>query len=176
MDQFKLKTLLTGMLLGAVFAALGLRSCRNQKAEVQPQVKYVVDTSWYSAASNPMVVDTIFKHVPANIDTAAIIRNHFAVTFQVDSISDGNVMAVIRDSISENKLIDRNFSYQIVRPQTIITNGINQSRQTSAFLGSQFGQNTWGPTLFVSHRKVGLGVLYNFQNQSFSVNLAYKIL
>lgn len=66
------------------------------------------------------ITDTIHVNIPAQIDTAAILKQYFTLTYHSDTIRDTNLVAVISDTIGYNRLLSRTFKYQITRPTTIV--------------------------------------------------------
>jgi len=62
--------------------------------------------------------DTIFK----DVDTAAILKDHFAIHYYERSWQDSSLSVLLKDVISQNQPISNEFTYKILRPQTVIHN------------------------------------------------------
>jgi hypothetical protein len=85
----------------------------------------IVDSFPYYVAT----LDTIFfpDTILQSIDTAKILKNYFATFIYNREWKDSLVNVTIEDYISQNRPIHNNFSYKILRPQTIINNNIDNS-------------------------------------------------
>ena len=70
--------------------------------------------------------DTIILRdtIPAIVDTAAILQLYYAFHTYSRAWSDSLLSVSLTDVISENKVFDSDFSYQILRPQEIINNTV----------------------------------------------------
>ena len=91
------------------------------------------------------IVDTIHVNIPANIDTAAILKQYFTLTHHADTIRDTNIVAVISDTIGYNRLLARTFKYQITRPTLI------QKKRALLLIGGIFDlKGRVEPTLSIS--------------------------
>lgn len=59
---------------------------------------------------------TVPVPVALKIDTAAILKNYFSVNYYSQLIQDSSIRAYIKDSVSQNKIVHRDFSYQWLKP------------------------------------------------------------
>lgn len=84
------------------------------------KLEYITDT-FKITSIGPVIHDTSFIEIPANIDTAAIIRDYFTQYIGTDTLIDSNLFATITDTISGNKITGRSFSYRWLKPTTINT-------------------------------------------------------
>ena len=68
--------------------------------------------------------DTIILRdtIPAIVDTALILQKHFAYYTYSRSWNDSLLSVSLTDVITENKVMGSEFSYRILRPQTVINN------------------------------------------------------
>lgn len=84
---------------------------------------YIPDTIpyYYAVHDTIMYPDTI----PADVDTAAILRQFYAEYSYTRTWADSLLSVEIKDVISQNKPIDNIFTYKILRPQTVVTNITN---------------------------------------------------
>lgn len=62
------------------------------------------------------VTFTVPVPVSMHIDTAAILKNYFSINYYSQKIQDSSICAYIKDSVSQNKIIHRDFSYQWLKP------------------------------------------------------------
>lgn len=101
----------------------------NAKTEVHKYYDSTVKTLPAEKVKIPVPV-TFTVPVPVNvkIDTNAILQSYFNVNYYSQVIQDSAIRAIIKDSIAQNKIHYRNFSYQLLQPflttetTTIITN------------------------------------------------------
>ena len=88
----------------------------------------VYDTITYTIHDSiPYVVrDTIFYpkpyEVPSIVDTAAILRDYYAVYDYTWSRPDTNLLFNFKTRVTQNKPIGYDFTYKILRPQQVINN------------------------------------------------------
>jgi|LSQX01.1.fsa_nt_gb hypothetical protein len=54
----------------------------------------------------------IYRDIPANVDTAEILKDYFAVRYYEREIIEDNLKAIIYDSISQNKIAWSQFEYE----------------------------------------------------------------
>jgi hypothetical protein len=78
---------------------------------------------WYFDGKDSIV----YKDAPAKIDTFAIFKDYYALHFSNKQWRDSLLEVNLDMMISENKFYPQEFSYKILRPQTIITNTIDNS-------------------------------------------------
>jgi hypothetical protein len=80
---------------------------------------YIPDTiPYYLAGKDSIVYDTLFR----DVDTAAILKDYFAMHYYERSWQDSSLSVLIKDVISQNQPISNVFTYKILRPQTVIHN------------------------------------------------------
>ena len=70
-----------------------------------------------------LVRDTVFK----DIDTMAILLKYYSINYFTQLFNDSLISAKNEIAVMENQIIDNNFSYRILRPQTIINNSVDNS-------------------------------------------------
>jgi hypothetical protein len=73
--------------------------------------------------------DTVYQtgYITAPVDTAEILKDYFSVHVYDRQWADSLIEVSLTDKISKNTPIDNEFSYRILRPQTIINNSIDNS-------------------------------------------------
>jgi hypothetical protein len=114
----------------------------NPCPEISSDTIYKVDTiertiidriPYYIQRTDSIVYrDTVFK----DVDTIVILNDYFAVHYFTRIWEDSLLKVTLEDAISENQVIDNKFRYQILRPQTVIQNIINEAtRARSLYAG-----------------------------------------
>jgi hypothetical protein len=85
----------------------------------------ITDTFPYYVQKVDSIVyrDTIILEV----DTALILKDYFALHYYTRNWQDSLLQVDLKDVVSENKFIENDFRYKILRPQAIINNTIDQS-------------------------------------------------
>ena len=79
--------------------------------------------------------DTFFK----NVDTAAILKNHFSVfRYKWDKLDTGKLELNLFTTISENKPLKYELDYKILQPQTIINNTQDNSIHYAKYIYAGF--------------------------------------
>lgn len=78
------------------------------------------------------VLDTIYKQ---NYDTTYIIKDYNQATEYLDSIRQDSNLFVIRDTISQNRIIGRSFQAKIQEKTITITNNIESKSKAALYLG-----------------------------------------
>lgn len=73
----------------------------------------------YIPVPGPAIHDTTF--IPREIDTAAILKDYFALYAYADSVKLDSVTLVIKDTVSRNKIKSRSVEYEILYPTKTIT-------------------------------------------------------
>jgi hypothetical protein len=98
----------------------------------------------------------IYIDVPAKVDTALILKEYFAQHIFNRKWQDSLLAVNLVDTISQNKPVGNLFSYKILRPQTIVTNTIDNSVHYTKYL-------TFGLDLPISNFNfIELEGTYNF--------------
>jgi hypothetical protein len=106
----------------------------HQLYEKCPEIKrdtvYLTDTLVYYIPNDihhyhdSLIYVTHYDTIPADVDTAAILSDYYALHEYNRTWKDTLLKVDVTDWISENRVRDTRFSYQILRPQTIITNTV----------------------------------------------------
>jgi pyoverdine/dityrosine biosynthesis protein Dit1 len=78
------------------------------------------------------ILDTIYKQ---NYDTTYIIKDYNQAKEFTDSIRQDSNLFVIRDTISQNKIIGRSFKAKIQEKTITITNNIQAKPKSALYLG-----------------------------------------
>jgi hypothetical protein len=126
-------TLLVILVAGITLGVLFVRSCHKPGSgntitdttfttQIMPgdSVPYEVQVH----VPVPVYIDSLV-YLEGDIDTAAILADYFRKYYYSDTIyRDGNFMAVVRDSVSNNRIVYRAFDFQNLRPTAIYTTNI----------------------------------------------------
>jgi hypothetical protein len=95
------------------------------------------------AEKAPKPVIVIFHDtIPGKIDTAEVFKYFYAKYFYIDSIwsNDSSILAIIQDSIYQNRIISRKPYLQNLRKTAIINNYTTEQEQARKFyVGPVFG-------------------------------------
>jgi hypothetical protein len=78
------------------------------------------------------ILDTIYKQ---NYDTTYIVKDYQQVKEFTDSIRQDSNLYVIKDTISQNRIIGRSFQAKIQEKTITITNNIQAKSKSSLYLG-----------------------------------------
>ncbi|MDL2262495.1 hypothetical protein LJC11_03215 [Bacteroidales bacterium OttesenSCG-928-I21] len=117
--------------------------------------------------------------VPAVVDTARIINDYFAKLTIVDTlVNDTTALIVVRDSLTENRLISRTWEYKNRLPLEIINTTVNQQDSKLKFgIGLAIGGNRQkfelAPGLMVSKNKNAFTLSYDLYCKSVRVGYYY---
>ena len=78
------------------------------------------------------ILDTIYKQ---NYDTTYIVKDYQQVKEFTDSIRQDSNLFVIRDTISQNRIIGRSFQAKIQEKTITITNNIQAKPKSALYIG-----------------------------------------
>lgn len=69
----------------------------------------------------PGHTDTIYVDIPANVDTAKILKDYYTKYYQVDTLkNDTSALIIVKDTISQNRTQSRQWEFVNNRPTQII--------------------------------------------------------
>jgi hypothetical protein len=108
---------------------------------VVDSLNYIVDSLKNKPQPDPVIVHLPGEPViiPADVDTAAILKK-FYTTFRYywqfpETFTDGDSIRIkLNTTISQNKPLVYDLSYQWLKPQTIINNNVDNSVSYSKYL------------------------------------------
>lgn len=164
-----------------------MQMCRHcpkcADATIVSDTAYVHDSfPKYIPVSTPVPYAVITTDtIPSNVDTIAILKDYFAKYLYSQTIADTSISVTISDTISQNKIAGRGFSYQILRPQQIITNTtIIADKKFKAYVGLGFTYANsavgFAPHLLLQTKKdVIYGVGYDVVNKGVMGSAYFKI-
>jgi hypothetical protein len=103
------------------------------KTTVDTVITYKTLTKYTKGDNIPYkILDTIYK---TNYDTAYIVKDYNQAKEFIDSIRQDSNLYVIRDTISQNRIIGRSFQAKIQEKKITITNNIEIKPKASLYLG-----------------------------------------
>jgi hypothetical protein len=103
------------------------------KTTVDTVITYKTLTKYTKGDNIPYkILDTIYK---TNYDTAYIVKDYSQAKEFIDSIRQDSNLYVIRDTISQNRIIGRSFQAKIQEKKITITNNIEIKPKASLYLG-----------------------------------------
>jgi hypothetical protein len=157
----------------------GCNTCCIDKSDTA----YVYDTTLKEIpVPYPLPKDTEYVEIPANVDTSEILKDYFARLYYNQTISDSNLVAIIEDSVTQNRIIHRTFKYQWLQPQTVIINEVKpQGKERSkVYVGVELGGNmqqfNLSPTLRLATVKGNMyGVRYGAIDKTYNFEYSKKI-
>lgn len=175
-----MKTFIIGFVIGALLVLFTWNHFPQTKPKSQLVTKTVtrIDTAWYQVKTVPEKVGSSFNEVSNSVDTAEVLKRYFASNTFQDTISDSSLVAVIRDSVVENKIIARDFTYRINRPtviQTVETKSMANTGESTVSIGAFATKVGYGAQLLLARPKATYGFGYDLPNNSIAVQLSWKL-
>jgi hypothetical protein len=130
----------------------------------------------YIPAPAPGVTDSIFYPVPVEADTALILQKYFTKYVYAQTLRDSSIEATIEDTICQNRILARSFSYKLLRPVLIYTPVERENVKNRLYLGGFIGTNkTYGLTALFAKQHTAFSLSYDLPSSSFSAGAFYKI-
>jgi len=127
-----------GLIFILILMSVFLFSVKTQnktitKTTVDTVITYKTLTKYTKGDNIPYkILDTIYK---TNYDTAYIVKDYSQAKEFIDSIRQDSNLYVIRDTISQNRIIGRSFQAKIQEKKITITNNIEIKPKASLYLG-----------------------------------------
>lgn len=116
----------------------------NQCPTITNDTVFVHDTTWHTIIDSiPYTIrDTIWLagdtvEIPTDVDTAAILKDYFAVYGYPKSWDNDTISVNLYTTITQNKPIKYNFKYKLNMPFTTVINNIDNSVAYNKYI--QFG-------------------------------------
>ncbi len=142
----EIKIFLIGLIMGAVLLGMVLlmQHCNNRNGNgLTTDTTYITriiagdsaPTLLSSKIPMPAYVDSsVYMHFDP-IDTPAIIAEYMRGKYYIDTIyREGNVLAIIKDSVNYNSIRWRNFELQNLRATAIYTTQITHSQSHNPYI------------------------------------------
>jgi hypothetical protein len=127
-------------------------------------------------------IDTVFFTdsilIPANIDTALILRDYYTTFKYERSWEDSLIKINFDDFISRNRITNSTpLKYELLKPQTIITNNItNYTNYISIGANTDFNLNFFNLDLTYTTSKFNYKLLYYPHQKAFGVGISYNFI
>jgi len=64
----------------------------------------------------------VYESIPLPLDTAEVIADYYRARVYKDTIEDKDLQFFLQETVSANRIINRQTGYRILRPQQVITN------------------------------------------------------
>lgn len=173
---------LVDMLLFAIMILWFYDGCNGRNSTVRTELLHsdttivrLYDTvTRIVVVDRPQPADTVKIPVPEKVDTAAILADYFTRYYYRQEVSDSLLSVTIADTIGENKILSRQFSYRILRPQII--QQIIESPRSMVLIGASASLKDAGPEILVlTKRGAGYGVGYGVVSQSVNARFYWPI-
>jgi hypothetical protein len=137
----------------------------------------ISEVPYYISKTDTIIVrDTL----PAKVDTAFILQNYYSWHHYTRVWQDSLLKVTLADVISENKIYDSDFNYQILKAQTVI-NQVNNSYfyNKSLYLGGSIvlPDAKWSSmAVFFASKRSLLGIGYIPYQKGMSLTGAFKLV
>jgi hypothetical protein len=133
-----------------------LRECSPKPKPCPPPSVFTHTVTIHVPVNIPFPVPFPVNHidtftVPADVDTAAILKDYYALNIYVRTIlDDSSGHLIIHDSVTHNRLKRYSLTghINIIEHTTTITNDITKPLRNRVFLGLQIGSNLNSIMLF----------------------------
>jgi hypothetical protein len=134
----------------------------------------IVDTfPWYIVKRDSVIYrDTVFK----DVDTSEILKDYFAIHYHSRTWEDSLLLVKSEDAITENYILDHQFTYKIKRPQSIVNVVDNKISYSSyIYAGVTGSKNSLFVGGFYADRRLIFGLGYDPFNKAASASFGLKI-
>lgn len=85
----------------------------------------IVDTFPFYIIKNDTII--YIEEIPAVVDTAKILADYFALHVYSRSWTDSLLTVDLRDTVTQNRFLQNEFKYKILRPQAVINTTVDNS-------------------------------------------------
>ena len=123
----------------------------------------------------------IYKTIATKIDTQAILKAFFSCRLSTSDYRDSNIFISVKDSMCMFQLLDRQITYKILRPDSIIiiektiTNTIAEKPKTSFSIGGIANtKDLFSPGIMIQRNKFSFIANYGV-TQGLGIGMFYKI-
>ncbi|MDA3911431.1 MAG: hypothetical protein PF448_08755 [Bacteroidales bacterium] len=121
-----------------------------------------------------LITDTVQMPIPARVDTVQVLREFHTKRIIRDTvINNDTVLIVIRDTVYQNKIINRRVDYQNLMPVPVIFKTANTfSAGLNLNTINGFG---YGPAINYNHQKLTCGLTADLKNKIILGTITIKI-
>ena len=125
------------LIIVLVLLSIFLFMAKKQVNTVTTQIDTVLTTKTFTKFTKGdkipfKILDTIYKQ---NYDTTYIVKDYNQAKEFTDSIRQDSNLFVIRDTISQNRIIGRSFQAKIQEKTITITNNIQAKPKSALYIG-----------------------------------------
>jgi hypothetical protein len=126
--------LIIGLLLLAIYLLMGKKQVNTvTKTTIDTVITHKTFTKFTKGDKIPYkILDTIYKQ---SYDTTYIIKDYNQAKEFTDSIKQDSNLFVIKDTISQNRIIGRSFQAKIQEKTITITNNIQAKPKSALYIG-----------------------------------------
>lgn len=195
MKLFKTVTLTLCIITLIITGCLVIQKCDGDNYEVinsdtVKTITIVIDTSRVDTSYTPKIeyrdttiYRTLINTIMQDVDTAAILREHFAKYVYIDSILDSSYVMIITDTVTQNKIISRSIQFEMYSFNKTVETTIN-----TEILKKESKSISIGPILTLSENTGLAGVVYltkkrhtilggyDFLNKGVVIGYKYKLI
>jgi len=171
--------LIVGLLAGIV-ASLVITKPKPTKETIVKTVIVKGDSIAYEVAHYvPKYITKVYRltdtiKLLTKIDTANILKDYFTKYFYCDTVNDSTILAIIKDTVSMNKITYRNVWFQNKRAQVV--NYTTVETYPKIYIGAGLGTNGFsaaGSYLFNKRNMVSVNInpFSNNYSASYLINI-----
>lgn len=176
-------------IVGMLCFGLWFKFCHTPVPKVDTVVKekviiYDSTKRTVTVPTPPVSVKIFTVPIPAGpIDTLAILRKYFAVHTYSQTIRDGYIEATVFDTVSQNRILGRGFTYKLIQPiktiesTTVTLPPVNKSGlYMGALADYTHGRMDFGICLsFQTKKNLVIGYQYAAMQRGHRVTLQQKL-
>jgi len=121
-----------------------------------------------------VVVDTFWR----DVDTAAILRRFFTQYTYQDTIRDSSFVAILREVIAQNQIVERQMQFQNLRPTQVVYTTTVETPPPRWYVGgfASYGRRpSAGVTLLYARKNNAFGITADPFNRSTGVQWLHAI-
>lgn len=145
-----------------------------------PEVRLRIDTAWVHdtiVTPGPVIVRSEVRRVPADVDTADILRQHFTQKTLADTIRLRDMATVyIMDTVFRNNIAGRNVTYDMAMLEPKLEGTAKRQARLALNVGVQLGQQQAAVMAGVRYKRIEAGLGYDLRLHAPSITLKYDIL
>lgn len=121
-----IKNILIVVLLGFI---IYLKQCSSPKIVTDTKEVIRVETKYDTITNTKEVYIPKYTEIPVyihdtirEIDTVRVVGDYFKKRFYLDTLNnDSNLIVIVADTVTQNRITSRKFTYQLIDKETIIT-------------------------------------------------------
>lgn len=178
-----LNTILLVLVLAVLFFCHDKGQNKLTESVITKETVKYYDSSVKTPPQPPIIVSsTSFVTVPAKVDTQSILRQFFAINTHTQEIRDSNIVASIKDQVSQNRIISREFNYKWIKPVLTVesTTIAIKPNYRAVFVGLSAGGGKdyfdFGPRIdFETKNRQIIGANYEVLNRRVFISTSFRI-